>query len=300
MFDWKNNKEGKQVRIRTEKATKDVPVMCIAFPEYAPVVKQAMLAVCSDGYVSRWDMAKQKCLNSFMETGNETYTVGYNKDASLFCTGGLDRKLRVYDDETCKLVTEPGVPELGMESHGNRISAVMWSKVDPNILISGGWDNTVKIWDVRDNKCVRQVFGPYVTGEGLDTHGEMILTGSARPSEQVEIWDLRTSDPLQAIKWPSSTQDPCVVYACHFSKNGKYVVAGGAFSSEVLVFGVDSGLSVGVLGNMTKSVYTAEFSFDHQHVACGGADGNIYVMQYSKNKPKQTSGLSSPPKPPKK
>ena len=36
------------------------------------------------------------------------------------------------------------------------------------------------------------MLGP-LSMQGLDTHGEMILTGSARPSEQVEIWDLRTS-----------------------------------------------------------------------------------------------------------
>ena len=36
---------------------------------------------------------------------------------------------------------------------------------DPNVLLSGGWDNTVQVWDVRAGQSVRSIFGPHICGE---------------------------------------------------------------------------------------------------------------------------------------
>jgi WD40 repeat protein len=48
------------------------------------------------------------------------------------------------------------------------------------VLISGGWDNTVQVWDVRLNRSVRSLFGPYVCGDSLDLKGNAILAGGER------------------------------------------------------------------------------------------------------------------------
>jgi WD40 repeat protein len=42
--------------------------------------------------------------------------------------------------------TGGGGGELG---HINRVFAVKFDKEDENLLISGGWDNNIKVWDLR-------------------------------------------------------------------------------------------------------------------------------------------------------
>ena len=37
------------------------------------------------------------------------------------------------------------------------------------VVVSGGWDNTVQVWDERcGDGAVRQMFGPHVCGDALD------------------------------------------------------------------------------------------------------------------------------------
>ncbi len=92
---------------------------------------------------------------------------------------GNTKSVKIYDEETRAVIADmttgtqlPGlspydfqqgssgrrasagaaeeVPSLGT-GHSNRIFSVAWhpSEGEGNILATGGWDNTVQIWDVR-------------------------------------------------------------------------------------------------------------------------------------------------------
>ena len=43
---------------------------------------------------------------------------------------------------------------------------------------------------VRLNYAVRSIFGAHVCGDSLDISGNTVLTGSWRPEEQLQLWDL--------------------------------------------------------------------------------------------------------------
>ena len=54
--------------------------------------------------------------------------------------------VRIYDETTKSQVLQ--MKEKGeLPGHSNRIFAVKF--VDENLLISGGWDAVVHVWDVR-------------------------------------------------------------------------------------------------------------------------------------------------------
>jgi COMPASS component SWD3 len=69
------------------------------------------------------------------------------------------------------------------------VYAVRYHKVDPSVILSGGWDNTVHIWDLRVGSSVRHIFGPHICGDALDTNanGAMILTASHRHETPLEV-----------------------------------------------------------------------------------------------------------------
>jgi len=46
--------------------------------------------------------------------------------------------------------------------------------------MSGGWDNNIKIWDIRSATPIRSIYGPYICGDSIDLSNEVIMTGSYR------------------------------------------------------------------------------------------------------------------------
>ena len=62
----------------------------------------------------------------------------------------------------------------------------------PDVLFSGGWDNTVQIWDLRVGQPTGSMYGPHLCGDALDIKGHECLTGSWRPTTALQLWDVRT------------------------------------------------------------------------------------------------------------
>jgi len=56
--------------------------------------------------------------------------------------------------------------------HSNRIFSCKYHPGDPNIIVSGGWDNTVQIWDARTGFSQRSIYGPHLCGDSLDLQGK--------------------------------------------------------------------------------------------------------------------------------
>jgi len=68
-----------------------------------------------------------------------------------------------------------------------------FAKFDRNVLLSGGWDNNIFLWDVRTYKSIGNFYGPNICGDCIDTLEDgTILTGSYRDSNQLELWDSKT------------------------------------------------------------------------------------------------------------
>lgn len=84
--------------------------------------------------------------------------------------------------------------------HSNRAFSVQFHPQDTNILISGGWDNTVQFWDRRSGCSIRRIFGPHICGEALDFHpsGHQILTGSYTKRDNLQV-PLFTSQFLMSL-----------------------------------------------------------------------------------------------------
>jgi WD40 repeat protein len=73
---------------------------------------------------------------------NHIYCMDFNHDGTLLAVGGRDLKIRVYDETTKSLAfTMKNLAD--QPGHSNRIFCVKYNKTDPNMIVSGGWDNTI-------------------------------------------------------------------------------------------------------------------------------------------------------------
>jgi COMPASS component SWD3 len=108
-----------------------------------------LIASNAAGSVQHWHMTSGKCLHSTEDENNQIYALDYNSDGSLFATAGKDITLRIFDEATKSLVTAmKGGNDYSLKStpgHSNRIFAVKFFSDDENMVVSGGWDNTVSL-----------------------------------------------------------------------------------------------------------------------------------------------------------
>jgi WD40 repeat protein len=79
---------------------------------------------------------------------NHLYCLDYNTEGTHLAVAGRDYHVRIYDETTKSLfmiLKEKGE----LPGHSNRIFCVKFNPLNSNMLVSGGWDNTVQIYDLR-------------------------------------------------------------------------------------------------------------------------------------------------------
>jgi COMPASS component SWD3 len=269
-----------------------LPTTCIRFRPLHHTIKQKNILISSSahGIVQHWHLTSGKNIHtSEKDDDNQIYAMDYNEDGSKFVTGGKDKSIRIYDEATrTELVNMKqglGYSVTSTSGHSNRVFAVKFVPNDDNLLISGGWDDTILIWDARIGRAVRNIYGPHICGDSLDMCGFEILSGSWRPENQLELWDFRTGKKINDIPWrtSSSTQSQaCLLYGAQFSKDsrGRFIAAGGTGSNEAKVFDHSNGNHlIGTVANMKRGVFALDFSPDGTKLAVAGGDSTIRILE---------------------
>lgn len=112
------------------------------------------------------------------------------KESNVFMTCSVDKSLRVWDarsnpSKACKLVAN--------EAHLRDINVIDWSEFEP-LVISGGDDGIIKIWDLRRFTAGTEVArfehhkAPITSVEWNPTDSSVFV--AAGSDDQVSIWDV--------------------------------------------------------------------------------------------------------------
>lgn len=245
--------------------------------------RNVLLAANADGSVSHWHVTTQKCLYKLEEDGNQVYALDYNPSGTQFATGGRDHKIRIYEEatKTCVSTMFTGAGQFGAKQtagHSNRVFAVKFKADDPHVVLSGGWDNTVQIWDTRTGMSERSIFGPHLAGDALDIHDNQILTGSWRPEKPVELWDFGSGKRIRQVPLLGAP----MVYAAQFHPSGDALAVGGSGSNEARVLDkVNNFHSLGPPIHLPKlsGIYSLDFSPNCRRLAVGGSESTIEILQ---------------------
>lgn len=107
------------------------------------------------------------------------------------------------------------------------------------MIVSGGWDNCVVIYDVRQKGPANVIFGPHVVGDSLDFYNEdVLLAGSFDQENPLSLWNLKTMTKMEDISWTGeeelmfSSHESPKINAAQFITHNKpsdilYLMAGG-------------------------------------------------------------------------
>lgn len=244
---------------------------------------KTLIAVSADGIIRQWSTHKGSLHWTVEEPGNQLFALDLSPDCDTFATAGIDKKVRVYDYERRDVVSVLG-PENELDDenpgHTNRIFSLLFK--DRNTLFSAGWDDTIYVWDLRVGRSVHSMFGAHVCSDTLDTHGDLLLSGSWRTHDQVQLWDLRTFKQEKVLSWKADRQ--CLVYAAKFHPSGEFVVVGGSGACEVRMLKVKTGEVVGEPLKFDSTVYSLCFANDASQLIVGTARGGLSAFKFARKK----------------
>lgn len=219
----------------------------------------------------------------------QLYCLDFNCDGTKLVTCGSEPIVRVYDEVKRKKILELKESNAPHNSHSNRVYCAKFNREEAyqHLVYSGGWDQTLVVWDTRTCKPVQNVFGPYICGDGIATCGMDILTASWRQHDQLQQWDARDNacSLNETLDWDGIKLAglPCFLYTCQFSKKHQdLIAAGGSNSNEVKLFDKsNNNKPFCAIYNLPREVDTIDFSYDDSMLAISGADGYVRVFEIS-------------------
>ncbi|XP_054846305.1 uncharacterized WD repeat-containing protein all2124-like [Eublepharis macularius] len=247
---------------------------------------ELLLAAGADGTITIYDLPSQYPVVSLTEKENEINALDVSRDGSAFATAGKDRHIRLYDSHTNQLFHVMEAPDFmaGDEftprsGHSRRIFALRFHPTELHLFLTGGWDNSVKVWDKRVHKGAQGMLsGPHICGPGIDVKGNQVLTGSWVPRNALQMWDLRMARLWQNLPFPGSPTQGEFLYSAQFCA-GNMVMAGGSGTCGASLLHAGTGQVVGEIHLPNKPVHVVASAPGGQLVAVAGAGGNLHFAE---------------------
>ncbi|CAG0892682.1 unnamed protein product [Darwinula stevensoni] len=120
------------------------------------------------------------------------------QDAVHAYSGGLDNTLKMYDLNTsCESI---------IGTHEDAIRCVEFCP-DANVVVTGSWDSTVKLWDPRSNVLSGSAQQPNLVYT-MGLVGDKLVVGTAE--RKVLVWDLRNLNYVQKKESSLKYQTRCI------------------------------------------------------------------------------------------
>jgi len=162
---------------RTEFKLKNSPGDCVQSVKFSPSSSQFLLVASWDKTVRLYDVASNNMRLQYQH--NAAVMDCCFQDAVHVYSGGVDCFLKTFDLNSNS--------ESLLGSHDAPIRCVEYNQ-ECNAVVTGSWDNTLKVWDPRQQREVsshNQGYKVYTMGM-LDSQ---VVVGTA--NRRILVWDLR-------------------------------------------------------------------------------------------------------------
>ena len=241
----------------------------------------------ADGRVVRyeWDFDGDSMYEWSSTTSGQTshtYAIAGTYTARLRVTdddGNMDTRLvqvevfeRYYDVSTVQL-------DRTLTGHTRRVSSVAVSP-DGQYVVSGSWDNTVKVWRLSDGALVHRLAGHmgYVSSVAVSPDAQYVVSGSA--DSTVKVWRLSDGALVCTLTGHTSWVESVAVSppSPGGTQDGQYVVS-GSWDNTVKVWRLADGTLMHTLTEHTGWIESVAVSPDGQYVVSGSLDKTVKMWR---------------------
>ena len=195
----------------------------------------------------------------------------YQKAAQEFIEQFADRECTVSISLPLKPILQPTDCICALRGHEHWVQSVAFSPV-ANLVVSGSYDGTLRIWDAETGKQVGDPLGGQkdpVYGVTFSPDGERIASGSG---DNVRIWDVGMREQLGETLQGHKGR----VYAVAFSPNGDYI-ASCSQDETIRIWDAAKRILVGEPLKGRGPLFAVAFSPNGKLIAAGSNDMTVDV-----------------------
>ena len=210
--------------------------------------------------------------------------IAYSPDGTqLAVSNGLG--IWIYDANTLDEVTL-------FTGHTGGVNSVVFSP-DGEILVSGGDDNTIRVWNVHTGQLLHTLdeHTGSVNSVAFSPDGKMFASGSS--DFTARLWDADTHQLLKTFRMVSKNTVFYVgtarVYSVAFSPDGKTLATGDAYR-HLELWDINAGKLLVDTNKSRGTVTSVAFSSDGDTLASGDTNGQIQLWGARTGKYWQTVG----------
>nr|VFJ55039.1 MAG: WD domain-containing protein, G-beta repeat-containing protein [Candidatus Kentron sp. FW] len=140
---------------------------------------------------------------------------------------------------------------------------------DGRLLLTGSWDDTLKLWDVASGKAIRTFRGHSydVKAVAFSPDGGWALSGSS--DNTLKLWNLATGKTIRTFRGHSSS-----VYAVAFSPDGRRALS-GSLDDTLKLWNLATGKTIRTFQGHSDDVNTVAFSPSGRAALSGSWDNTL-------------------------
>ena len=210
----------------------------------------------SDGSVRIWDLVSEKEITSFDKYQGSLRSVAISPNNRLLVLAN-DARIELWDILSRQ-------KQAVFEGHIRLVEALEFSH-DGNFLVSGGVDETIKIWDINKKSLVGTISCPNHCVNTLSNSVDGILATGSK-DYTIRLWDIASRTELAVLEGHKAS-----IRTIAFSARGDYLVSGD-WDGVIKLWDTSTGVSIFSIQAHESAILTVAFSPDEKQVASAGYD----------------------------
>ncbi|GAB2211869.1 hypothetical protein Droror1_Dr00025208 [Drosera rotundifolia] len=197
-------------------------------------------------------------------------------DARHLALASDDTTVSLYD-----ICHNPAAPIMSLRGHTSYVFCVDFNP-QGNMIVSGGFDETVRVWDVKTGRCLRVLpaHSDPVTSVGFDREGKLVVSSSY--DGLCRVWDVGTG---HCVKTLIDDENPPVSFA-RFSPNGKFILV-GTLDNTLRLWNYSTGKFLKTYTGHANSKYCISSAFsvtNGKYIVSGSEDNCVYLWELQTRK----------------
>jgi WD40 repeat protein/tRNA A-37 threonylcarbamoyl transferase component Bud32 len=193
---------------------------CVTFTPDSLCLVTRVATRAAKGDIKVWDVQTGREKGVLGRDVPSTWCLAFSPDHKRLASASLDWQVRVWEWRPTRPGNGQG-PKAVFDARVNGFTNRVTFSTDGQRLITGGEEQTVKVWDVKSGRLIQAL--PGHTGDvycvAVSPHGRWIA--SAGIDTTIRLWDAKTWKPLHRLRGHTG-----VICSLAFSPDGRRLVSG--------------------------------------------------------------------------